>query len=366
MKVSIGSQIIKGPWGGGNLFVANLSKYLKNLGHEVIYNLSEPDIDLIVLTDPRSRKDSTSTFNHIEIEKYKNYVKRDVVVVQRINECDERKGTENINDFYLEVSKSADHVTFVSTWLEKIYLNLGMSKNKTSVILAGADSDIFNNSNLSSHKDDGKMSIVTHHWSSHENKGFKIYKLINDLVGRKEWAEKLEFTYIGNMSDEYRLTNTNLVNPLAGLELAAEIKKHQIYVTASINEPSGNHHIEAAQCGLPIIYLESGGIPEYCEGYGLSFNHNFEEQLIKMIENYEHFQNKMKNYPRTSETMCREYYDLFNSLIAKKKTPPDKINLVRYPFLLKHKFYRVFRDKLYFNTKNYLIYNLRKFLKKNG
>ena len=49
------------------------------------------------------------------------------------------------------------------------------------------------------------MSIVTHHWSSHENKGFKIYKLINDLVGKKEWAEKLEFTYIGNMSDEYSL-----------------------------------------------------------------------------------------------------------------------------------------------------------------
>ena len=113
----------------------------------------------------------------------------------------------------------------------------------------------------------------------YENKGFKIYKLINDLVGKKEWAEKLEFTYIGNMSDEYSLNNTNLVNPLAGLELAAEIKKHQIYVTASINEPSGNHHIEAAQCGLPIIYLESGGIPEYCEGYGLSFDNNFEKQF---------------------------------------------------------------------------------------
>ena len=70
MKVSIGSRVVEGPWGGGNLFVRNLSKYLIDNGHKVIYDLSEPDIDLIVLTDPRSRKESTSTYNHEEIEKY--------------------------------------------------------------------------------------------------------------------------------------------------------------------------------------------------------------------------------------------------------------------------------------------------------
>ena len=28
MKISIGSRIIEGPWGGGNLFVVNLKNYL--------------------------------------------------------------------------------------------------------------------------------------------------------------------------------------------------------------------------------------------------------------------------------------------------------------------------------------------------
>ena len=96
MKVSIGSRVVEGPWGGGNLFVLNLSNFLEQEGHEVIYDLSEPDIDLIVLTDPRSRKESTSTYSHVEIEKYKKYVNNSTVVVQRINECDERKGTSNI------------------------------------------------------------------------------------------------------------------------------------------------------------------------------------------------------------------------------------------------------------------------------
>ena len=55
------------------------------------------------------------------------------------------------------------------------------------------------------------------------------------------------------------------------MELADELKKHHIYVTASVNEPSGNHHIEAAQCGLPILYLDSGGIPNIAKAMAFLF-----------------------------------------------------------------------------------------------
>ena len=48
---------------------------------------------------------------------------------------------------------------------------------------------------------------------------------------------------------------------MSGHELADTIKGNHLYLTASINEPSGNHHIEALQCGLPILYLESGAPP---------------------------------------------------------------------------------------------------------
>jgi len=163
MKVSIGSKIVEGPWGGGNLFVKNMTEFLIDNGHQVIYDLSEPDIDLILLTDPRSRKESSSTFNHVEILKYKKYVNKNVVVVQRINECDERKGTDTINNFYLDASNCADHVIFVSSWLREIYLNLGMDKDKTSVILAGANSKIFNPSNASYWDSTEKIKLLTHH-----------------------------------------------------------------------------------------------------------------------------------------------------------------------------------------------------------
>ena len=365
MKISIGSKIIDGPWGGGNLFVKNLSEFLLDNGHEVIYDLSEPDIDLILLTDPRSRKESSSSFNHIEINRYKDYVNSNVKVVQRINECDERKGTENINSFYLEASNSVDHVVFVSTWMENIYLNLGMKKEKTSVILSGSNSDVFNSSGSVYLKEGEKVKLFTHHWSSHRNKGFDIYEYINKLLITDKWKNKLEFTYVGNVSPEYKLNNVKILKPLAGLELAKEIKKHHIYITASINEPSGNHHIEAAQCGLPILFKDSGGIPEYCEGYGVKFNDDFDVKLEEIINNYSKIKLAMSKYPFNSKKMCQEYMNLFNFLVKTSDVKNKNSNyLLRGKFFIfKNKFLKIFRDKVYLTIKNKLGFYYRKILR---
>ena len=107
MKISIGTKIKKGPWGGGNLFAINLTNYLENNNHEVVYNLEDDDVDLILLTEPR-RTSESSSFTHIDILKYRQFVKSDVVVVHRINECDERKKTNFVNQYLIEANKSAD------------------------------------------------------------------------------------------------------------------------------------------------------------------------------------------------------------------------------------------------------------------
>ena len=49
MKISIGTNIKEGPWGGGNLFAINLKKYLESNGHTVIHDLLDSDIDLILI-----------------------------------------------------------------------------------------------------------------------------------------------------------------------------------------------------------------------------------------------------------------------------------------------------------------------------
>ena len=236
-----------------------------------------------------------------------------------------------------------------------------MPEEKTSVILAGSNVNIFNDKNSSEFDKNKKVRIVTHHWSSHENKGFRIYNLLDQMLEQDYWKNKIEFTYIGNTSADYDLKNTNIISPLAGIELAEELKNHHIYVTASINEPSGNHHIEAAQCGLPILYLNSGGIPEYCDGYGVSFTDDFEEKLSLIISEYETYKIKMKDYPFNSEKMCEDFLDLFNDLVNNKSSNQSaKLNWLSYLFLMKNKLLKFIRRDIFINLKNIIKKRVRK------
>ena len=367
MKISIGSRIISGPWGGGNLFVVNLSKYLIKQGHKVVYDLSHKDIDLILLTDPRSKKESTSRFNHFDIVKYKKFVNPNVNVVQRINECDERKNTSGINQFYLNASNCADKVVFVSSWLESIFIDLGMDKNKTSVIMSGSDNEIFKPPEIKYKSE--KTKLVTHHWSSHQNKGFETYFLIDNLLEDAYWKDKIEFTYIGNLDKQQNFKNVKVLNPLSGSQLSDELGKHDIYVTGSINEPSGNHHIEGALCGLPVLYKESGGVPEYAKEFGESFNDDFSEKLKLIIENYSYYQNKMSKYPFVSESMCDEYYKLFENLVKNnRKNESVRPNFLNsFLFRFKHKVIDNFLSLLKDQTRGFIIKLIKKmFGKKYG
>ena len=334
MKISIGSHIIEGPWGGGNLFIINLSNYLIEEGHSVVYDLIDEDIDLILLTDPRGKNSSSSSFDHNEIKSYLKNVNPNTTVVHRINECDERKQTKGLNNFYLEASQVADQIVFVSNWLRKIYLNLGMSSDNSSVILSGSDKNIFNSVDSLNWDKDKKLKIITHHWSANINKGYATYKLLDDLIGTEKWKDRIEFTYVGNISEDFNFNNTKVIPPKEGGELARILKDHHLYVTGSINEPSGNHHIEAAQCGLPILFLDSGGTTEYCEGFGLGFTNDFESKLEKLIQDYDYFVKYMEKYTLNAESMSQEYLILFEKLIEEKKAVSYKLGFKGKLFLL--------------------------------
>ena len=319
MKISIGTKIKEGPWGGGNLFAINLSNYLKSKGHEVTNNLDDENIDIILITEPRKTSESSS-FTHVDIMKYIQLVNKETLVVHRINECDERKNTNFVNQYLIEANEVADYTVFVSKWLMETYLSQGLNEKNNTVILGGANSNIFNPSGFKPWDRKSKLKIVTHHWGAHWNKGFEIYEKLDQMIGDSNYKDKIEFCYIGNLPNKFKFRNSQTIKPLSGEALSNEIKKNHLYLTASINEPSGNHHIEAAQCGLPILYINSGGTPEYCEGYGIEFNNsNFEEKLNEFILNYDSILSNLKDYPYNSEIMCEKYFNLFLEIFENRE-----------------------------------------------
>ena len=100
------------------------------------------------------------------------------------------------------------------------------------------------------------------------------------------------------MPKNLTFNNSKFIKPLNGKKLADELKKHDIYLTASLNEPGGMHHIEGASCGLPLLYRNSGALPEYCGEFGIQFENkkDFLEKLLKLSVNYKQYQMKIKKF----------------------------------------------------------------------
>ena len=334
MKVAVGFRIQDGPWGGGNRFAAALVAALRERGDCVCQTLDEDDIDVILMMDPRWRHSSV-TFTPGAILRYLLFTNRQALVVHRINECDERKQTRHMNPLLRRANYCADHTVFVSSWLRQLDLWQDRPDTPSSVITNGADAAVFNPRGWQPWLGLGPLKLVTHHWGGNWMKGFDIYQRLDAMMAEPEWSGRIKFTYIGNVPRGFAFRHAHYVAPLDGEALADELRSHHAYVTASINEPGGNHQNEGALCGLPLLYRRSGCLPEYCDGFGISFDeHDFIGRLQQLIDTYDSLAVSMPGYPHTSERTCENYLALFDELIKSKEQIIGSRHLFGNPWLL--------------------------------
>ena len=80
-----------------------------------------------------------------------------------------------------------------------------------------------------------------------------------------------------------KFKNINHLKPLFDKKLGDALRDNHAYITASLNEPGGNHQNEGINCGLPVLYRNSGCMREYCEGFGIEFN---QDNSIEYDEGY--------------------------------------------------------------------------------
>lgn len=319
MKIAIGSKIHKGPYGGGNQFAALLDAFLIRTGVHVVNHLDDGDIDIILVTDPRFNSQARS-FSVPEVLNYIRDVNPGALIVHRINECDERKDTRTVNKQLAAANFFADHTVYIGTWLVDLFKGQHFRfTEEYSIILHGANMDVFSFKRKRL-PENGKIKIVTHHWSSHWMKGWDVHLFLDDLLSTDKFRDLLEFHYIGNAPRNISAKNIIFHPPASGIKLAELLHDCHLYLTASINEPAGMHHVEACQCGLPILFRNSGALPEYCDDFGKGFNGNedIEKALDDIIANYDTYAEKMESYSNDSEKMCSDFYDLFKDMLQRR------------------------------------------------
>jgi hypothetical protein len=259
------------------------------------------------MIDPRKRIKNIP-FGPGDILNYLVFKNSNTVVLHRINECDERKKTKTLNFRLRLANYVADYTVFVGSWMKD--LNIWQRKHKySSVILNGSDSELFNNKRHTEWDGKEAIRIVTHHWGGNWMKGFDIYQKLDKMLTQPKWKNKIHFTYIGNVPPGFVFHNAKHLPPMDAESLANELSSHHIYLTASVNEPGGNHQNEGALCGLPLLYRNSGCLPEYCNGYGVMFEgeRDFDIMLESMIVDYSKWQENVYSYPNTAKRTVDEY-----------------------------------------------------------
>jgi len=319
MNIALNLKTSSGPTGGGISFLNSLTLGLESKGHKVFFDLDNKEIDIIMILDPRW-KHSNSAFNSRDVLRYINSINSDVIVVHRINECDERKNSNFMNKKLRQINYLADATVYIGEWLRDLKVTNQLSFHDLDIVIKnGADKSIYNTESFRPWPGTGPLKLVTHHWSNNRMKGFDIYEQLDLLLGQEEFGAKFSFTYIGNLPKNFVFKNSVHVQPLHGASLSAKIKEHHGYLTASINEPGGNHQNEGAACGLPLLYRNSGALPEYCEGYGVMFDeHNFKTKLLEFHNTYDDYVNIMNNYPNNAEVMVNNYLKYFELLLEKR------------------------------------------------
>ena len=138
-------------------------------------------------------------------------------------------------------------------------------------------------------------------------KGFDLYKFIDQEIVN----DRFEFTYIGRYCKDYKPKNTKIISPLWGPHLGKELRKHDIYVTASRFEPCGMHHVEGAASGMPVIYYEDcGGINELCNNHGEMYKDfdDFKSKLEKIANDLTTYQKKINYDQLDIKNCCEKFY----------------------------------------------------------
>jgi glycosyltransferase involved in cell wall biosynthesis len=272
-------------------------------------------VDVIVLIDPRDDLENKA-FGCAEIAAYKR-ANPHVKILHRINECDQRKATTFMDGLLAEANELADYTVFISKWLRDYHGHRWFNTAKPHrCIYNGADPKFFHPiGNRPFHRGDC-LRLMTHHWSNNPMKGFDIYERVDDLIATGRLKD-VEFWVVGQWPANIHWKRAKTCPPKAGGELAALLRSCHVYLTASRWEPCGMHHVEGAQCGLPLLYHEDGGgIVEAGLRYGIGYRDDIVEAIEKVRDAYPVLRDHLLEDMPSGDRMCMTYLSVIQHLLC--------------------------------------------------
>ena len=280
MKVCVLYEFKEGPYGGANQFLKAIRHYFQQRN---IYTDKGEEADIVLFNSSNATKET------LDLKK-KNPT---AIFVQRLDgptrvynkKNDKRDLIGNMMNWCV-----ADATIFQSEYSRRTNHEMGLHPSQYETTIINAPDETFFWRKKYDFDKKQKTKIIASSWSSNWNKGFDTYKYLDDNLD----FTKYEMTFVGNTPVDFK--NINVMPPMNSENLGDELRKNDIYITASRKESCSNSLLEAMSCGLPSIALCDGGNPEIIKDMGETFENNQEVPLLirKMEQEYEDYFNKIK------------------------------------------------------------------------
>ncbi len=277
--ITILHEFHKPPWGGGNQFLLALKARFEKKGYQVTPKVNSQARICII---------NSFNFNPADLQELKD---TKACIIHRVDGPVQlvRGKDEHLDNYIFKVNKIAQVTVFQSKWSHRQTLRLGFNPINPVIIYNSVNPEIFSQKERLPFSLNRKIRLVSTSWSDNWLKGFRYYQKIDKQLDFNSY----EYTYVGR--SPIKLKHIKMIGPQNSKQLANILKNHDIYITASQNEPCSNALLEALACGLPVLYLKGSSHKELVKKAGLGFDlkSSLNHLLKKLIRDYNSYQNQI-------------------------------------------------------------------------
>ncbi len=283
--ISIFHELLPPPDGGGNQFIRALAAVFESKGFRVVFNRITPSTKLCFY--------NSFNFDPLELKFWRRIWGKRGPFIHRVDgPIKVYRGFDDGADAIVwdYNRKYATHSILQSQYSLDKHLKLGVHLVNPHLVSNASDSTIFFPPPSRKPILGRKARIIATSWSNNPNKGKHVYRWLDANLDH----DRFEFVFAGRIEGSFE--NARHLGALDSCSLAKELRAADIYLTASKYDPCSNSLIEALTCGLPAIYLNSGGHPEIVGEGGLPFDHaeDIPALLDKLLEGYNRYQGAIR------------------------------------------------------------------------
>lgn len=301
LHISLWHEFHKPPYGGGNQFMLALQRELRALGVRVSVNRIGSSVDAHICNSTwfdRQAFEAAASRSRIRMI---HRIDGPVALVRGTTwEKDEE--IQRINEQF------AAATVFQSEWCMRQMCGHGLRFRNPLVIGNAVDGGIFHPGE--SRPLDGRpVRLISSSWSDNPRKGGPFYKWLDEHLPEGRYA----YTFVGRVQETF--SRIRHVPPQDSAHLAELLRQHDIYITASQNEPCSNALLEALACGLPALYLQDGSHGSLVGQGGLPFQGTGDVlgQLERLARHHEAFRRCIR--VPTMREIAERYVDVARALV---------------------------------------------------